>query len=43
MTLELFPARCIGTVAGSVFGVRVSMWIERALGAESDSHIVKKT
>lgn len=28
-----------GTVAGSVFGVKVSMAIERFLGAASDSHL----
>ena len=42
MTYELFPAYCAGTVCGSVFGVKVSMWIERILGAESDSHLKKK-
>jgi len=42
MTLWLFPAYCIGTVAGSVFGVKVSMWIEKILGASSDSHLTKK-
>ena len=41
MTLTLFPAYCVGTVAGSVFGVKVSMWIERLLGAASDSHLKK--
>ncbi len=42
MTLDLFVPYCIGTVAGSVFGVKVSMFIERILGAASDSHIKKK-
>lgn len=42
MTLELFPAYCVGTVAGSVFGVKVSMAIEKWLGAASDSHLEKK-
>lgn len=41
MTLTLFPAYCVGTVAGSVFGVKISMQIERLLGAQSDSHIKK--
>lgn len=39
MTLTLFPAYCLGTVLGSVFGVKVSMRIERLLRAESDSHL----
>lgn len=42
MTLALFPAYCTGTVLGSVFGVKVSMVIERWLGAASDSHLSKK-
>lgn len=29
----------IGTVAGSVFGVKISMFIERLLGATSDGHL----
>jgi len=29
----------IGTVTGSVIGVKVSQWIERKIGAESDSHL----
>lgn len=28
-----------GTVLGSVFGVKISMWIERKLDARSDSHL----
>jgi hypothetical protein len=39
MDLLLFIPYCIGTVAGSVYGVKISMWIEQKLGAESDSHI----
>ncbi len=41
MSLALFPWYCIGTVAGSLCGVKISMWIEAKLGAESDSHIKK--
>lgn len=41
MTLSLFPTYCAGTVIGSVVGVKVSMWIERLLGAASDSHLKK--
>lgn len=43
MSLALFPWYCIGTVAGSLCGVKISMWIEAKLGAESDSHIKPKT
>ena len=42
MNLALFVPYTIGTVAGSVFGMKVSMWIEGLLGATSDSHIAKK-
>jgi hypothetical protein len=42
MTMALFPGYTIGTVAGSVLGVRISMWIERLLGATSDGHIKPK-
>lgn len=42
MTLSLFPTYCTGTVLGSVTGVKVSMVIERWLGAASDSHLDKK-
>lgn len=31
----------IGTVAGSLVGVKVSMWIEKLLNARSDSHLDK--
>jgi len=39
MNLILFIPYCIGTVAGSVFGVKISMWIERLLGASADAHL----
>lgn len=42
MSLTLFPWYCIGTVLGSISGVKVSMWIERKLHAESDSHLKSK-
>ena len=35
MTLTLF------TMTGSVYGMTISMWVERILGAQSDSHIKK--
>src|SRR5262245_781120 len=41
MNLMLFVPYTIGTVSGSITGVKISMWIERLLGAESDSHIKK--
>ena len=41
MNLWLFIPYTIGTVAGSLTGVKISMWIERHIGAESDSHLVK--
>lgn len=41
MTLYLFPFYTIGTVAGSLYGVSLSMKIEKWLNAGSDDHIKK--
>jgi hypothetical protein len=41
MSLMLFIPYTIGTVSGSVWGVKLSMMIERWLNAASDSHLVK--
>jgi hypothetical protein len=41
MSFVLFLPYTIGTVSGSLVGVKVSMWIERWLGADSDSHLKK--
>lgn len=41
MSLGLLPTYTVGTVLGSVFGVKVSMVVERWLGAASDSHLKK--
>jgi hypothetical protein len=42
MSLWLFVPYVIGTVYGSIQGVRVSMWIERRLHAYSDDHLTEK-
>lgn len=42
MDLTFFPWYCAGTMTGSVIGMRISMWVERLLGAESDAHLQKK-
>ena len=42
MNLTLFIPYCVGTVFGSVFGVKVSMRIEKLLNAQSDSHLGNK-
>lgn len=42
MSLSLFPWYCIGTVIGSLQGVKISMWIEKKLHAESDAHLKSK-
>lgn len=42
MNLVLFFPYTAGTMAGSVTGVKISQWIEKKLGAESDSHLIKK-
>lgn len=39
MSFVLFLPYCLGTVAGSVFGVKVSMFIEKVLGATADGHM----
>lgn len=41
LSLALAVPYVIGTVVGSVVGVKVSMRIERWLGASSDSHLSK--
>lgn len=41
MDLMLFIPYTIGTVAGSLCGVKISMIIERWLGADSDGHLKK--
>jgi uncharacterized membrane protein YfcA len=42
MPYWLIPFYVLGTVLGSVFGVKVSMWIENLIGAKADkSHIQK--
>jgi len=42
MNFILFMPYCMGTVLGSVFGVKVSMWIENLIGAQADGHIQTK-
>ena len=39
MSFALFVPYCVGTVVGSVFGVKISMWIEKILGASADAHL----
>lgn len=41
MTWYLAIPYTIGTVLGSVFGVKISMKIEKLLNAQSDSHLNK--
>jgi len=41
MSLLLFPTYCFGTVAGSLVGVKISMFFEKILNAASDDHLVK--
>lgn len=42
MDIILFIPYCIGTVIGSVLGVKISMYIEKLLHATSDSHLREK-
>lgn len=39
MTWVLFLPYTVGTVAGSLTGAKVSMWIEKKVDARSDSHL----
>jgi len=39
MTVWLLAPYTIGTVVGSLTGVKISMWIEKLLNARSDSHL----
>lgn len=39
MSFALFVPYTIGTVSGSLVGQKISMWIERLLGASSDGHL----
>ena len=41
MTFALFIPYTIGSVAGSLVGQKLSMWIEKLMGATSDGHLVK--
>lgn len=43
MDWMMFLPYTIGTVAGSVTGAKVSMWIERLLAASSDEHLKRTT
>jgi hypothetical protein len=42
MSWDLFIPYTIGTVSGSLFGVKISQFIERLLDARSDSHLETK-
>ena len=41
MTIYLILPYIVGTVCGSVFGAKLSMFIEKLIGAEADGHIKK--
>ena len=41
VTWQLFVPYTIGTVAGSLLGAKLSMWIEVRLGAASDKHLTQ--
>ena len=42
LSLGLIAPYIIGTVAGSLTGATVSMWIETAIGATADGHVKKE-
>ena len=39
MSFVLFIPYTLGTVAGSLSGVKISQWIEQMIGADSDGHL----
>ena len=39
MNFVLFLPYVLGTIGGSCCGVKISMWIERLLGASADQHL----
>lgn len=41
MNFVLFIPYVVGTIAGSTWGMSISMWIEKKLGATADGHINK--
>ena len=43
MNLILFTPYCVGTMCGSLCGVKISMFIEKLLGASADQHLEKKS
>jgi uncharacterized membrane protein YdjX (TVP38/TMEM64 family) len=43
MAYYIIPFYVLGTVVGSVFGVKVSMKIEKWLGATADGHVTQKS
>lgn len=42
MSFTIFPWYCVGTMFGSITGVRISMWVESKLGASADAHLKSK-
>lgn len=43
MNFVLFMPYCVGTMCGSLCGVKISMFIEKLLGASADEHLEKKS
>lgn len=43
MNFILFMPYCAGTMCGSLCGVKISMFIEKLLGASADKHLSKKS
>lgn len=41
MSVALIPFYLLGTVSGSLFGVKVAMRVEQWLGATADGHVKK--
>lgn len=39
LDIYLFAPYALGTISGSIFGVRISMFLEKWLGASADGHL----
>lgn len=42
MDFMLFLPYCAGTTAGSLFGAKIAMWVEKLIHAEADGHLRSK-
>ena len=41
LAIDLLIPYVVGTVSGSVYGMKIAMWFEKRLGASADGHLKK--